>query len=43
VFCTGIFNVKAVAREQLMKTQQAGKNLTGVVVICNLWRLAIAL
>jgi hypothetical protein len=32
-----------VAREQLMKTEQAGKGLAGAVVICELWRLAVAL
>jgi hypothetical protein len=26
-----------------MKTQQAGKDLAGAVVICELWRLAAAL
>jgi hypothetical protein len=34
---------KAVAREQLVKTQQAGKGLAGAVVICELWSLAVAL
>jgi hypothetical protein len=33
----------AVAWKQLVKTQQAGKGLVGAVVICELWRLAIAL
>jgi hypothetical protein len=26
-----------------VKTQQAGKGVTGAVVICELWRLAVAL
>jgi hypothetical protein len=34
--------LEAVARERLM-TQQAGKSLTGSVVICELWNSAIAL
>jgi hypothetical protein len=33
----------AVDREQLVKTHQAGKGLTSAVVICELWRLAVAL
>jgi hypothetical protein len=33
----------AVVREWLVKTQQAGKGLVGAVVICKLWRLAVAL
>jgi hypothetical protein len=32
----------AVARERLVKTQQAGKGLACAVVICELWRLAVA-
>jgi hypothetical protein len=32
-----------VARERLVKTQQDVKVLAGVVVICELWRLAVAL
>jgi hypothetical protein len=32
-----------VARERLMKTQQAGKGLVDAVVICELWRLAVEL
>jgi hypothetical protein len=32
-----------VARERLVKAQQAGKGLGGAVVICELWRLAVAL
>jgi hypothetical protein len=35
--------LEAVARERLVKTQQAGKSLAGTVVICELWRLAVAL
>jgi hypothetical protein len=48
-FCAGGCEVKesplleAVARERLMKIQQAEKALTGAVVICEVWRLAIAL
>jgi hypothetical protein len=34
--------LEAIARELLM-TQQAGKGLMGAVVICELWRLAVAL
>jgi hypothetical protein len=35
--------VEAIARERLMKTQQAGKCLAGTVVICEMWRFAVAL
>jgi hypothetical protein len=35
--------LEADAREQLVKTQQAGKGLVVAVVICELWRLAVAL
>jgi hypothetical protein len=35
--------LEAVAREWLVKTEQAGKNLAGAVVICDLWRLSVAL
>jgi hypothetical protein len=35
--------LEAVAREQLVKTKQAGESLTGAVVICELWRLEVAL
>jgi hypothetical protein len=35
--------LEAVAKERLVKIQQAGKGLAGAVVICELWRLAIAL
>jgi hypothetical protein len=34
---------EAVARERLLKTQQAGKSLAGAVVIRELWRLAVTL
>jgi hypothetical protein len=35
--------LEAVVRKRLVKTQQAGKGLAGAVVICELWRLAVAL
>jgi hypothetical protein len=35
--------IEAVAREGLVKKQQAGRDLAGAVVICEVWRLAIAL
>jgi hypothetical protein len=35
--------LEAVTRELLVKTQQAGKSLPGAVVICQLWRLVVAL
>jgi hypothetical protein len=35
--------LEAIAREHLVKTHKAGKGLTGAVVICELWRLAISL
>jgi hypothetical protein len=35
--------LEAVAREQFVKIQQAGKGLVNVVLICELWRLAVAL
>jgi hypothetical protein len=35
--------LKAVTREQLVKTQQAGKGLVGAVVICKVWRSVVAL
>jgi hypothetical protein len=35
--------LKVVARERLMKTQQVGKDLAVAVVICELWRLVVAL
>jgi hypothetical protein len=35
--------LEAVAREQLVKMQQAGKGLGGAVVICELWGLTVVL
>jgi hypothetical protein len=35
--------LEAVARERLVKTWQTGKMLSGAVVVCKLWRLAVAL
>jgi hypothetical protein len=35
--------LEAIARERLVKTQQAGNGLAGAVMICELWRLAVAL
>jgi hypothetical protein len=35
--------LEAVTRELLVKTPQAGKGLAGAVVICELWKLAVAL
>jgi hypothetical protein len=35
--------LEAVARERLEKTKKAGKGLAGTVVICELWRLEVAL
>jgi hypothetical protein len=35
--------LEAVDREWLVKTQQAGKDLAGALVNCELWRLAVAL
>jgi hypothetical protein len=35
--------LEAVTRQRLAKTQHAGKGLAGAVVICELWRLAVAL
>jgi hypothetical protein len=34
--------LEAVIRKRLVKTQKAGKG-QGAVVICDLWRLAVAL
>jgi hypothetical protein len=34
---------EAVSRERLMKAQQAGKGLASALLICELWRLAVAL
>jgi hypothetical protein len=36
-------SLETVARERLVKTQQAEKGLAGAVVFCEAWRLAIAL
>jgi hypothetical protein len=35
--------IEATARERLVRTQQAGKGLEGAVVICELWRIVVAL
>jgi hypothetical protein len=35
--------LETAARERLVKTQRAGKNLVGAVVICKVWILAVAL
>jgi hypothetical protein len=35
--------LEAVAKERLVKTQRGWKSLDGAVVICELWRLAVAL
>jgi hypothetical protein len=35
--------LEAVTKEQLVKTQKAGKNLAGAVVVFQLWRLTVAL
>jgi hypothetical protein len=35
--------LETVARERLVKTQQAGKGLMGAVVIFELWRLEVVL
>jgi hypothetical protein len=35
--------LEAVTRERLVKTQQAGKGMEGALVICELWKLAVAL
>jgi hypothetical protein len=35
--------LEAVARERMVKTQQAWKGLTGAAVSCKVWRLAVAL
>jgi hypothetical protein len=34
--------LEAVTRERLVKTQEAGKDLECTVVICKVWRLAMA-
>jgi hypothetical protein len=35
--------LEAVARERLIKTQQARKSLAGAIMICKVWISAIAL
>jgi hypothetical protein len=35
--------LEVVAGERLVKTQQAGKDLAGAMVICKAWRLAMTL
>jgi hypothetical protein len=35
--------LEVVARERLVMTQQTGEVLAGAVVICELWRSAVAL
>jgi hypothetical protein len=35
--------LEAIAREWLAKTQQAGRGLADAMVICELWRLSVAL
>jgi hypothetical protein len=35
--------LEAVDRERLVKTEQAGKDFAGAVMICEVWRLAMAL
>jgi hypothetical protein len=35
--------LEAVTKEQLVKTQQTEKDLASAVVICKVWRLAMAL
>jgi hypothetical protein len=35
--------LEAVAREWLVKTQQAGKDSAGAVVICKMWILTMVL
>jgi hypothetical protein len=35
--------LQAVTKGRLMETQQVVKGLAGAVVICKMWRLAIAL
>jgi hypothetical protein len=32
-----------IAREELVKTQQAGKGLASVALICEVWKFAVAL
>jgi hypothetical protein len=35
--------LEAVTRERMVKKQQPGKGSAGAVVICELWRLTVAL
>jgi hypothetical protein len=35
--------LEVIARERPVKAQRAGKDFAGAVVICELWRLAVAL
>jgi hypothetical protein len=35
--------LEAVAKERVLKTQQTGNSLADVVVICELWKLLVAL
>jgi hypothetical protein len=35
--------LEAVARKRMVKTQQAGKDIASAVVVCELWRLVMAL
>jgi hypothetical protein len=35
--------LETVTRERLVKTEQDGKDFAGAVVICEVWRLAVAL
>jgi hypothetical protein len=35
--------LEAVARERPVKTQQAGKDFAGAVVICKVWKSAMVL
>jgi hypothetical protein len=35
--------LETVTRYRLVKKQQAGKGLAGVLVICEVWRLVVAL
>jgi hypothetical protein len=42
-FYTGVSPLlKSVTRKRLVKTLQAGKGLAGAVVICELWKLTVA-
>jgi hypothetical protein len=36
-------SLEAIARERQVKTPQAGKGLAVALVICELWRLAVAM